>query len=203
MRAGRSRRRSAQTSLVHSRSPPEAGPAALSRRWFRVRSAREPIPRDLTRFMTKAARRRAMLHQQAMLSVSDGGSMQRFKETSMGELKFSNALIIGQVVDETSERPIANTIVGLDSVMAQGQRVQLFNAHDQPVQNLNDRTGTHGVFILPFHWDPTALGSTLDMPTYRLNISLPLDGRAIDYRRATRREGRLAAVVSLREVGSG
>lgn len=144
-----------------------------------------------------------MLHQQAMLSVSDGGSMQRFKETSMGELKFSNALIIGQVVDETSERPIANTIVGLDSVMAQGQRVQLFNAHDQPVQNLNDRTGTHGVFILPFHWDPTALGSTLDMPTYRLNISLPLDGRAIDYRRATRREGRLAAVVSLREVGSG
>jgi hypothetical protein len=121
----------------------------------------------------------------------------------MGGEKLSNGVILGQVVSELDDAAIANAIVGLDYVTAQGRRVQLFNAQDVPIQNLNDRTNSHGGFALFFHWDPTTLGTTMDMPSYKLNINLPTDKMSIDFRPAIPRQGRLAAVVSLREVGSG
>jgi len=118
-------------------------------------------------------------------------------------LQFSNAAILGQIVGGAFDAGIANAIVALDYVMAQGQRVQLFNSNDQPIQNLNDRTNKAGGFALFFRWDPTALGRTMDMPGYRLKISLPSNMTGVDYSRAISRDGRMAGVVSLREVGSG
>lgn len=117
--------------------------------------------------------------------------------------KFSNAVILGQVVGGVNDSGIANAIVGLNYVMAQGQRIQLYNSQDNPIQNLNERTNSNGGFALFFRWDPTGLGTTMDMPSYKLNINLPLDKAGVDFRRAIAREGRLAGVVSLREVGSG
>ena len=118
-------------------------------------------------------------------------------------LGFSNGAIVGQVVNSGLNSGIPDAIVALDYIMAQGQRVQIFNVHDQPMQNLNERTNKKGVFALCFRWDPTGLGRTLDMPVYRLKISVPMTRPAIDYKRAVSQDGPLAAVVSLREVASG
>jgi hypothetical protein len=126
-------------------------------------------------------------------------------EATMGEkLGFSNGLIIGQVVGGDRDTPIANAIVGLQSVTNAGAytQVQLFNSTDNPVYNLNDRTNRTGGFALFFRWDNTALG-TLDMPKYRLKVSVPLDRRGNNYAESISREGIFAAVVSLRAVGEG
>jgi len=118
-------------------------------------------------------------------------------------LGFSNAAIVGRIVGGALDTGIPDAIVTLDYIMAQGQRVQIFNLLEQPMQNLNDRTNKEGWFALFFRWDPTGLGRTLDMPAYRLRVNLPTTRAAIDYNRAFSRDGRLAAVVSLREVSSG
>jgi hypothetical protein len=118
-------------------------------------------------------------------------------------LGFSNGVIVGQVVGGPVDSGIPDAIVSLDYIMAQGQRVQIFNLHDQPMQTLNDRTNKKGVFALFFRWDPTGLGVTLDMPIYKLKINLPMATGVADYKRAISQDGPLVGVVSLREVASG
>jgi hypothetical protein len=114
--------------------------------------------------------------------------------------KFSEALILGMVVKEYDDTPIADSLVTLDYVIAQGQRVQVFTSQDQPVQNPNVKTNARGGFILAFHWDPTALGTTMDMPRYRVIANAPL---GYGYKQATRQEGSFTAVVDFKAVASG
>jgi hypothetical protein len=114
--------------------------------------------------------------------------------------KFSEALILGMVVRDYDDAPIADSLVTLDYVIAQGQRVQIFTTQDQPVQNPYVKTNAKGGFVLAFHWDPTALGTTMDMPRYRVIVNAPMGN---GYKQAAREEGSLTAVVDLKVVASG
>jgi hypothetical protein len=117
--------------------------------------------------------------------------------------KYSNGAIVGLVLDDGAQTPIADALVSVDVISAGNGRVTLFNDHDVAIQNLNVRTNKQGGFALVFRWDPTTLGSTLDLPRYKININRPLGGQATELARAVSREGELFPVVSLREVGSG
>ena len=119
----------------------------------------------------------------------------------MSDEKFSDAWILGMVVSDG--RPVADALVTLDYVVAQGQHVQLFSLRDLPVQSPHVKTNAKGGFVLSFHWDPTALGTTLDRPSYRLIANAPMGMTAQSYRTGTRSEGSLTAVVDLKPVASG
>ncbi len=112
----------------------------------------------------------------------------------------SRGLLIVNVMDAQSAKPVGGALVGLGALRSKGEGglLQIFKETGAPWVNPHIVTGQDGMAVFSFSWDETDLGATTCDVEYKINVS-----PAPPYRSFVSQLGILALVVDLANVYSG